>query len=64
MVMKMDASEAGALSFTLRPEAPYLCDYYLEPGDGMGKTGQVEASVVGEEGTIVLSGTMEYYQIN
>ena len=64
MVMKMDASEAGALSFTLRPEAPYLCDYYLEPGDGMGKTGQVEASVDGEEGTIVLSGTMEYYQIN
>lgn len=64
MVMKLDASEEGALSFTLRPEAPYLCDYYLEPGDGMGKSGSVEASVDGDEGTIVLSGTMEYYQIN
>lgn len=64
MVMKLDASEEGSLSFTLRPEAPYLCEYYLEPGDGMGKTGQVEASVDEDEGTIVLSGTMEYYQIN
>lgn len=64
MVMKLDASEKGALSFTLRPEAPFLCDYYIEPGDGMGKTGKVEASVEEGEGTVVLSGTMEYYQIN
>lgn len=66
MAVKLDASEKGALSFTLRPEAPFLCDYYIEPGDGMGKNGQVEASVdeEGTEGTIVLSGTMEYYQIN
>jgi len=59
-VMRLSASEAGALSFTLRPEAAYCHPYLHTEGDGMGKTGTVTAA--GD--TITLKGTMEYYQTN
>lgn len=59
-VMRLSASEAGALSFTLRPEAVYCHPYLHTEGDGMGKTGFVTA----QGDTITLKGTMEYYQTN
>ena len=43
-VMKLDASESGKLSFTLRPEATNVRDYAVLPGDGAGKTGTVTPS--------------------
>lgn len=71
MAVRLDASETGALDFTLRPEAPYLHPYGETKGDwaGKGKIGEVTASVDesanGENrGTVTLSGSMEYYQIN
>ena len=60
LVMRFTASEPGCLSFTLRPEIPYICDYHSEPGDGMGKSGQITAA----GNTIRLTGQMAYYQIN
>ena len=59
-VMRLTASESGALSFTLRPIAPYVNDYLNTPGDGMGKTGKTVAS--GD--TVIVSGTMDWYDIN
>ena len=59
-VMKLDASQSGKLSFTLRPEATYVRDYCTTPGDGCGKTG----SVVSVGDTAVVSGTMKAYNIN
>ena len=60
LVMRFTASEPGCISFTLRPEIPYICDYHSEPGDGMGKSGQITAA----GNTIRLTGQMAYYQIN
>ena len=59
-VIRLTASESGALSFTLRPEIPYLQDYCSEPGDGGGKRGTVTVS--GDD-TLTLSGEMPYYGI-
>jgi alpha-L-fucosidase 2 len=59
MVIKLDASEKGALSFTLRPEIPFIKDYGVKEGDGGGKNGSVEAG--GD--TVMLSGKMDYYDI-
>ena len=59
MVIRLSASEAGKLSFTLRPTIPYLCDYHVEPGDNRGKHGTVKA----EGDTITLAGAMEYYNV-
>lgn len=50
MAIRLSASEAGKLSFTLRPTIPFL---------GEGKSGTVSA----EGDTITLSGVMSYYQI-
>jgi alpha-L-fucosidase 2 len=50
MVIRLSASEAGNLSFTLRPTIPYL---------GEGKNGSVRA----QGDTITLSGLMTYYNI-
>ncbi|MDP0495278.1 MAG: glycoside hydrolase family 95 protein [Verrucomicrobiota bacterium JB024] len=60
MVIRLNASEPGTLSFTLRPTIPYLKDYGSTPGDGRGKHGSVTAS--GD--TITLSGVMDYYDIH
>ena len=62
MVIKLNASEKGALSFTLRPTIPYIQDYQTTPGDGKGKHGSVTAD--GETGTITLQGNMESYDID
>ena len=58
-VMRLSASEPGALTFTLRPEAAYCYDYLQTEGDGMGKSGQVSAN--GD--TITISGLMNYYNL-
>lgn len=50
MAIRLKASEAGKLSFTLRPTIPFI---------GGGKTGSVSAA----EDTITLSGVMTYYDI-
>lgn len=43
IAVKLTADRAGALSFRLRAEAPFVRDYCVEPGDGMGKTGSVSS---------------------
>ncbi len=58
-VMRLSASEPGALTFTLRPEAAYCYDYLQTEGDGMGKSGQVSSN--GD--TITISGLMNYYNL-
>lgn len=50
MVIRLNASKSGKLSFTLRPVIPFL---------NAGKSG----SVVAKGNTITLSGTMHYYNI-
>jgi len=59
-VMKLDASQSGKLSFTLRPEATYVRDYAVLPGDGAGKTGTVTAS----GNTAIVAGTLSAYNVN
>lgn len=62
LAIKLTASDNGKLSFTLRPENPYVKDYGFSEGDGYGKTGTVSADI--ESKRITLGGTMEYYQID
>lgn len=64
IVIRLDASEAGALSFTLRPTIPYEQNYMTNPGDGLSKHGTVTSSVENGVGTIELSGKMGYYDID
>ena len=59
-VMKLNASENGKLTFTLRPEATHIRDYSTVPGDGYGKTGTVK--VAGD--TAVVAGMLTGYNIN
>ncbi len=59
LVVKLTASHAGALSFVLCPEIPFVKDYAIEPGDGGGKSGTVTA----HDDTIVLTGKAHYYSI-
>jgi len=59
-VMKLDASQKGKLSFTLRPEATSIREYCTSPADGLGKTG----TVVATGDTAIVSGTLEGYNIN
>ncbi len=58
-VMRISASEAGKVSFTVRNVIPFIGAYNTEEGDGMGKSGEV--TVCGN--TIRASGKMEYYGI-
>ena len=58
-VTKISADQKGALSFTVRPEIPFICSYLMTEGDGMGKTGDISVS----KNKITFSGEMEYYAI-
>ena len=58
-VVRLTASQAGALTFTLRPEAVYTYDYMYEPGDGYSKTGTAKA----KGDTVTVSGIMNYFGI-
>lgn len=64
MVIKLTASEAGALDFVLRPTVPYEQEYMNTAGDGVGKTGSVTSAVDNGVGTVTLSGTLEYYDVD
>ena len=64
LVIKLDASEAGALDFVLRPTVPYEQEYMTNPGDRGGKSGTVTSSVENGVGNIVLSGNLEYFGID
>lgn len=56
-VIGLEASQKGALSFSVEAKTPYLRPFGEE--DHQGKTGKVRA----EDNCITLSGKMEYYQI-
>jgi len=64
LVIKLDADTAGALSFTLRPTVPYEQTYAVMEGDRGGKHGTVISSVENGVGNIVLSGALEYYDVD
>ena len=64
MVIRLDASEAGALDFVLRPTIPYEQEYMNSPGDHGGKWGTVTSTVENGVGNITLSGTLEYFDID
>ena len=64
LVIKLDADKNGALSFTLRPTVPYEQTYAVVPGDNGGKTGTVTSSVENGIGKIILSGTLQYYDVD
>ena len=64
LVIRLDASESGELSFTLRPTIPWLQDYAAFEGDGASKEGSVVSSVSGNVGEIELSGKLGYYDID
>ena len=64
MVIRLDASEAGALDFVLRPTIPYEQEYMNSPGDHGGKWGTVTSAVENGVGTVTLSGTLEYFDID
>ena len=64
LVIRLDASSAGALSFTLNPTVPYEQSYMAAEGDRMGKTGAVTSSVKNGVGYIELSGKLEYYDVD
>lgn len=64
LVIKLDASESGALGFVLRPTVPYEQEYMTNPGDNGGKTGTVTSYVADGVGNIVLSGTLQYFGID
>lgn len=57
--MRISADKIGSVSFKVRNVIPFLGEYNIEPGDGMGKNGEV--TVFGN--TISVSGKMEYYGI-
>ena len=64
LVIKLSASEKGALSFVLRPTVPYEQEYAWTANDGATKTGEVTSEVVNGVGQITLSGKMGYYDID
>ena len=64
IVIKLDASETGALDFVLRPTVPYEQEYMYQAGDGGGKTGTVASYVSEGVGNVILSGTLEYFGID
>lgn len=59
LVMHFTADKPHCVSFTLAPEIPYCGDYCNEPGDGMGKHGEVTVS--GND--VIVSGLMNHYSI-
>lgn len=58
-VTRISCDKKEGLSFTIRPEIPFVKPYLFDEGDGMGKNGEVKVS--GD--TFTLSGEMEFYKI-
>ncbi len=59
LVMKINSSVRGALSFSITAEIPFIKDYAVNKGDGGGKSG----TVVVENETIILNGKMNLYNV-
>ena len=59
LVMRFTASEKGKVSFSVKNVIPFICEYNVEEGDGMAKSGEVTV----EDGDIVARGKMHYYGI-
>ena len=57
--MRITASKPGAVSFRVKSVIPFVRNYNVEEGDGMGKHGTVTIS----NDTISASGKMDYYGI-
>ena len=64
LVIRLDASESGALSFTLRPTIPYEQSYGGYVGDNVAKSGTVTSKVESGVGYVELSGNMSYYGVD
>ena len=59
LVMRFEAGERGRISFTVRNVIPFICEYNIEEGDGMAKSGEVFL-----DGTdLVARGMLHYYGI-
>lgn len=58
-VMRISADKSASVSFDVKNVIPFICEYNLEPGDGMSKSGEV--TVRGNE--LVASGKMDFYGI-
>lgn len=59
IVARLAASESGALSFTYKPEFPYVRDYSREPGDGCGRTAEIRW----DGSRMIAKGQINYYRI-
>ena len=59
LVMRFDASEKGKISFKVRNVIPFICEYNVEEGDGMAKSGKVTV----EDGDLVARGMLHYYGV-
>ncbi len=59
LAVRLTADRPGALAFRLRAEAPFVRDWCVEPGDGMGKTGRVTAA----GNTLTLETALTYYDV-
>ena len=59
LVMRFDASEKGRISFKVRNVIPFICEYNVEEGDGMAKSGKVTV----EDGDLVARGMLHYYGV-
>ena len=64
LVIRLDASVSGELSFVLRPTVPWQQEYAVWEGDGASKTGTVVSSVENGVGNIELFGKMGYYDVD
>ena len=59
LVTKFSADREGMINVTVRPEVPFVIDFLVNEGDGMGKSGSL--SVSGNR--ITFGGVMHYYGI-
>ena len=59
LVMRFEASENSKISFTVRNVVPFICEYNVEEGDEMAKSGEV----LTEGKDLVARGKMHYYGI-
>ena len=64
LVIRLDASSDGALSFVLRPTIPWKQKYAKWEGDGASKEGTVRSYLDGNTGVVELSGKMGYFDID
>ena len=64
LVIRLDASEDGKLSFVLRPTVPWQQEYAAWEGDGAFKTGEVISYLDGNDGIVELFGKLGYYDVD